>query len=184
MLRRSQLKESDKLNILTFCTHERYEQNLCRTGHNFYSINQGKTWNTDYGNIPENYNEIDILPWHITFDLVLCHTSCDRLATAHKIKSMYNIPIIRHTHVLPDIRYDVQQQKVSFNRSVPDHDSFISNYNKGAWGATNPRAGFIEHGIDFDFWSQDIGQVPRRNVCLSVVNEWPSRDWCCGWELW
>ena len=184
MLRRSQLKESDKLNILTFCTHERYEQNLCRTGHNFYSINQGKTWNTDYGNIPENYNEIDILPWHITFDLVLCHTSCDRLATAHKIKSMYNIPIIRHTHVLPDIRYDVQQQKVSFNRSVPDHDSFISNYNKGAWGATNPRAGFIEHGIDFDFWSQDIGQVPRQNVCLSVVNEWPSRDWCCGWELW
>ena len=27
-----------KLNILTFATHERYEHNLCKTGHNFYSL--------------------------------------------------------------------------------------------------------------------------------------------------
>ena len=35
MVRRATMKSSDKLNILTSCTHERYEQNLCKTGHNF-----------------------------------------------------------------------------------------------------------------------------------------------------
>ena len=38
ILRRSSLSSDEPLNILTFCTHERYEQNLCKTNHNFYSL--------------------------------------------------------------------------------------------------------------------------------------------------
>jgi len=34
---------AEKLNILTFATHERYEENLCKTGHNFYSLAIGKS---------------------------------------------------------------------------------------------------------------------------------------------
>ncbi len=134
IVRRATMKDTDKLNILTFCTHERYEQNLCRTGHNFYSIAQGKLWNEDYGEIPENYQEIKIIPWHIQFDLILSHTSCERLQFAKNLQAMYNIPIIRHTHVLPDIRFDVQQQVEGFNSITVDHDSFISDYNMKAWG--------------------------------------------------
>ena len=60
-----------KLNILTFATHERYEQNLCKTGHNFYSLAVGKTWDTDYGDVPENYHIIDSIPDYLDFDLIL-----------------------------------------------------------------------------------------------------------------
>jgi len=184
IVRRATMKDTDKLNILTFCTHERYEQNLCRTGHNFYSIAQGKLWNEDYGEIPENYQEIKIIPWHIQFDLILSHTSCERLQFAKNLQAMYNIPIIRHTHVLPDIRFDVQQQVEGFNSITVDHDSFISDYNMKAWGKKQERTtGFIEHGMDYDFW-QTGEELERENVLLSVVNEWPNRDWCCGWNLW
>ena len=69
ILRRQQRQEP--LNILTFCTHERYEQKLCKTGHNFYSINYGKEWDTDYGDIPENYYVINEVPSYINFDLIL-----------------------------------------------------------------------------------------------------------------
>jgi hypothetical protein len=183
IVRRSTIKPDSKLNILTFCTHERYEQNLCRTGHNFYSLNHGKTWNTDYGDIPENYQEIDEVPFDIQFDLILSHTSCNRLAAAKEIQNMFNIPILRHTHVLPDIRFNVEGQIQSFNAINVDKNSFISEYNMEAWGRSKDNASFIEHGIDLDFWCD--GENPeRKNVCLSVVNEWPSRDWCCGWELW
>ena len=144
MVRRATLKDTDKLNILTFCTHERYEQNLCKTGHNFFSIKNGKRWNTDYGMIPDNYEEIDIIPWHLQIDLILSHTSCERLQFAKNLQSVYNIPVLRHTHILP---------------------------------------GFIEHGIDHEFW-QSGQEFDRENVLLSVVNEWPDRDWCCGWHLW
>lgn len=185
IIRRSQLTPQKKLNILTFCTHERYEQNLCKTGHNFYSIIQGKTWNKDFGLIPNNYHEIDVLPWHIPFDLILCHTSCDRLTTAKKIQSMYNIPIIRHTHVLPDVRYNTDNQIYSFNSIDVEHNSFISNYNRSAWSCVGENTSFIEHGIDCDFWANGLNDKEKRdNVCISVVNQWPDRDWCCGWELW
>jgi len=184
MVRRATMQDSDKLNILTFCTHERYEQNLCKTGHNFYSIKRGKVWNKDYGEIPENYQEIEVLPWHIQFDLVLCHTSCERLQFSKNLQTMYNIPILRHTHVLPDIRFDVDQQVSAFNAISVDHNSFISDYNMNAWGnQKSDTTSFIEHGMDYEFW-QTGEDLERENVLLSVVNEWPNRDWCCGWNLW
>ncbi len=56
-------EQDEPLNILTFTTHERYEHNLCKTGHNFYALNVGaKTWDTDYAEIPENYSIINELP--------------------------------------------------------------------------------------------------------------------------
>ena len=69
-----------KLNILTSCAHERYEQNLCKTGHNFYSLAIGKTWDTDYGEVPENYHIISSIPDYLDFDLILSHTDCERLS--------------------------------------------------------------------------------------------------------
>ena len=189
MMRRAQ--SHDKLNILTFCAHERYEQNLCRTGHNFYSVAMGKTWDTDYGAVPDNYHIIDSIPDYVDFDMVLSHTTCDRLAFAHNFlakteaatENRSGVPILRHTHVLPDVRFDVATQLNNFTAFPITQDTFISKYSMGAWGMGKSDAKFIEHGVDIDFW-QPNPNMKRDNVCLSVVNDWPNRDWCCGWELW
>tara|TARA_B100000963_G_scaffold360122_1_gene389824 strand:+ start:266 stop:1285 length:1020 start_codon:yes stop_codon:yes gene_type:complete len=180
---------SEKLNILTFATHERYEENLCKTGHNFYSLAIGKTWDTDYAPVPNNYHIINDIPEHIDFDLILTHTSCDRMFKAHQYltgsdvsqSNKMGIPILRHTHVLPDIRFDVPSQIAAFQQYPSDKDSFISAYNMNQWGMTD--ASVVEHGVDIDFWKPDEN-IERDNACLSVVNDWPNRDWCCGFNLW
>ena len=179
-----------KLNILTFATHERYEQNLCKTGHNFYSFAAGKTWDTDYGEIPENYHVIKTIPDYIDFDLILAHTDCERLAGVHQYLSgtddrsgnRTHIPILRHNHVLPDVRFDVEQQKRAAINPTVNWYSFISNYSRDQWGFNENNSIVIEHGIDTDFWT-DSDEI-RDNACLSVVNDWPNRDWCCGFNLW
>ncbi len=186
IMRRQYTDPKNKLNILTFCTHERYEQQLCKTGHNFYCINQGKVWDTDYGDVPDNYHILNSPPSpHIDIDLVLCHTTCERLNISKRIKDDLNIPIILHTHVLPDIRSDVSSQVQQFQQISQGVDqlSFISKFNRDAWGCSSEKAKYVEHGIDCDFWL-DHSEASRENVCLSVVNDWPNRDWCCGWELW
>lgn len=182
-----------KLNILTFTAHERYESNLCKTGHNFYAFNPGqgsKTWDTDYAAIPENYHIIDEIPDYIDFDLVLAHTIDDRFQIAYATlcqmtsieKNKLPIPVLYHVHVLPDVRFNVEEQ-VKYMHSAPiDQTSFIFDYNRAAWGHSKDTAKVIEHGIDTDFWKPL--NLDRENVCLSVVNDWPNRDWCCGWELW
>ena len=62
-------------NILTFPTHERYETQLCKTGHNFYSFHLPnlKKWNSDQLPTPDNYY---ILPEeniceYIDYDFIL-----------------------------------------------------------------------------------------------------------------
>jgi len=184
-------KRGDKLNIFTFTTHERYEYNLCKTGHNFYAANIGqKTWDTDYSPIPENYHVINELPPNVDFDLILAHTSCERLQIAHDILSetknsplnKLSIPILRHTHVLPDIRLDTELQKKTLQSVPVNKNSFISSFNRDAWGYNENNSSLIEHGVDTEFWKHDGSK--RDNVCLSVVNDWPNRDWCCGFNLW
>ena len=186
IVRRQDLDKLDPLNILTFCTHERYEQQLCKTGHNFYSVKHGKTWDSDYGQIPNNYNIIENkLPLHADIDLILCHTACERINISKRIKSDLNIPIILLTHVLPDIRMDIPSQVEQFKQVSSDIDEkvFISDFNRSAWGYGESSAKYIEHGMDCSFWMESQS-TRRNNLCLSVVNDWPNRDWCCGWELW
>lgn len=182
----------ETLNILTFPTHERYESTLCKTGHNFYSVEIPgmKTWDTTYSGVPENYCITNHIPNHVDFDIILAHTSCNRLQIIHDTLSetsgssdnKISIPIIRHTHVLPDIRLDVIKQVNQFKSITVDKNSFISNFNRMAWGYHESEADVIEHGLDTDFWKSHGEE--RKNICLSVVNDWPNRDWCCGFNLW
>lgn len=180
-----------KLNILTFATHERYEENLCKTGHEFYSLRAGKAWDTTYAPVPDNYHIIDQIPEYVDIDIVLSHTSCERLQIAHDLLSStrntganrLTIPILRMVHTLPDIRFDTQQQISTHQAINVNQNAFISNFSRDAWGYDTNSAKVIEHGIDTNFWKTDL-QASKNNVCLSVVNDWPNRDWCCGFKLW
>ena len=197
-------KRGDKLNILTFATHERYEYNLCKTGHDFYSLAIVKTWDTEYSPIPNNYHIIKDLPSEIDFDIVLSHTACNRYNYAHQLLSGSNAkvqkinkngdglivhngsriatPSILHIHVLPDVRGNVGQQISNMKTFNLDKTSFISDFSRRAWGYDSKNSTVIEHGIDTDFWKYTGAE--RKNHCLSVVNDWPNRDWCCGFNLW
>lgn len=173
----------DKLNIIVVgATHERYESTLCKTGHNFFSLKHGKTWDYNYAPMPENYYVINEIPYHEEFDLILVHTSGDRVSIANDIKSYCNLPILKHCHILPDVRYDIDYQKYAFNSDNVDYTSFISNYNMLAWGRSKENAFVVEHGMDTDFW--EPGNRDRKNHLMSVVNYWADRDWACGWEAW
>ena len=173
-----------KLNIVVVgTTHERYEQALALTGHNFYCINHGKEWDKDYGNIPDNYEILNDIPQYLSIDLVLVHTSCQRLETAFNIRQFFNVPVIRHTHILPDVRYNTQEQVESFKAVPADLNTFISDFSRKAWGYNEQNSMVVDHGLDTDFWCAK-SDLERNNYLLSVVNLWKDRDWACGWNLW
>jgi len=190
------VNSGDKLNILTFPTHERYEQNLCRTGHNFYAFDYGKKWNSNYAPVPSNYHIIDHIPESLDIDLVLHHTSCDRLVVAHDLLSQTSdktfnklaVPTLRHCHILPNQNADTLENQQEYYKSMfVNKNSFISNYNAGMWGYRPDECEIIEHGIDTIFFDSMIEFEPegqRDSLCLSVVNDWINRDWCCGFGLW
>ena len=181
------------LNILTFPTHERYESNLAKTGHNFFAwVELGVTkpkWDEDYAPIPENYTVLDPargirqIPDFVDIDLVLAQNRFGQFQIAKQISQQIPAPFvsIEHTTLPPDSH---EEQKASHRTMVSDINVFISEYNRDIWGWSEDNAEVIHHGVDTEVFEKRIDAGQRQPVSMSVVNDWINRDWCCGFSLW
>ena len=189
--RQSSRKEDEKLNILTFPTHERYETNLCKTGHNFYSFraNGIKDWNTNYGDVPDNYvlldpsKDMDQIPKYVDFDIILSQNKAGQFQIAKQLSEQMHVPLLSLEHTLPfpqwgdEILKAMREMRGQFN-------VFISEFSIDSWGwKTGNDTGVVHHGIDTDQFKPN-NNIEREDHALSVVNDWINRDWCCGFNIW
>lgn len=182
-------KSSDKINILTCPTHERYESNLCLTGHNFYSIITDKyhikKWNNKFAPKPDNYtliteNDIDKLD----IDLVLIQQKFGQYQLLKPIAEHLQIPSIVLEHTLPDLAWP-NDYIMSFKQMSGELNLFISEYSKNKWGWNKQdKAYVLEHGIDTEQFKIKQNHNTRYNAGLSVVNDWVNRDKPCGFNFW
>jgi len=184
-------KENEPLNILTFCTHERYETGLAKTGHRFYAW-QGpniKPWKTQYAPVPENYHILDgrkkdsQLPLWVDIDLVLSQNKFAQYEIARVVSRQLQVPLITLEHTLPTPNWSEGTKR--FIQSMKgDLDLFISEYSIAQWGwEKNEKVDIIHHGVDTELFTPSA-DVERENIVCSVVNDWMNRDWCCGFNLW
>tara|TARA_R100000152_G_C6776515_1_gene205683 strand:+ start:905 stop:1975 length:1071 start_codon:yes stop_codon:yes gene_type:complete len=206
ILRASSRKEGEKLNILTFPTHERYESNLCRTGHNFYSVAVAQHtkpgWDTDYAAIPENYTileDINNIPLLLDIDVVLSQNKYGQFELAEEVANRYHCPLVSLEHTCPpssELSPDLGTEGPQRIYKIPDGvlqsfyqkkgqiNVFISEWSRSEWGWGAEEADVVHHGIDTDVFMKINPVEERDNDAISVVNDWVSRDWCCGYTLW
>jgi len=188
--RRSCRKPGDKLNILTFPTHERYQTNLSATDHNFY-LWQGrgiKPWSDNYAPLPSNHilldpdKDIRQIPAYLDLDLVLSQNKFGQFQVAEPIARQLDLPLISLEHTLPMTTWS--KADILRNRYMSgDVNLFISEYSRGEWGWEEDDADVVHHGIDTELFKPN-GNTGVPHHVLSVVNDWVNRDWCCGFNLW
>lgn len=171
-------------NILTFPTHERYETQLCKTGHNFFSCNitGGKTWNDKQTPIPSNYHvlPVDQICDYIEYDFILVQSRYWQYEVALKINNRLNIPIIVLDHTLPPDNLPKDQYRI-LQSMVGNVNVFISEYSQKAWGVFDNSL-VIHHGIDTELFKPlDIqkGAYP-----LTVGNDFIKRNYCLHYDWW
>jgi glycosyltransferase involved in cell wall biosynthesis len=176
----------EKYNILTFPTHERYESQLAKTGHNFYSFHLPnlKKWNKDQIKPPENYY---ILPEsqaceYIHYDFVLSQSKFWQFQVAQQMSPMLNIPIISLEHTLPTPQTLNPEQVNMMRGMVGDINIFISEYSQKTWGI-NYNTEIIHHGIDSDTF-KPIEEVNKEDHILTVANDFINRDYCLNFSGW
>lgn len=199
ILRQATRTLEEPLNILTFCTHERYETGLAMTGHNFYAYRaQGiKDWNNNYGKCPQNYTLLDPnlkqgqIPTWIEFDLILSQNKFGQFQLAYPLAQKMNLPIVSLEHTLPMPQWTPQMREQLGNMRGK-MNVFISEYSLGRWNwhSRNGDTTIIHHMVDTDVftpidpthpqqledWEKQF--EPRKSHILSVVNDWVNRDWC------
>lgn len=190
MLRAATRRPDEPLNILTFPTHERYESNMCRTGHNFFSFRAPgvKDWNTTYAPVPSNYTLLNPkegdaqIPPGLVIDVVLSQNKFGQFDIAKRIANRLNIPLVSLEHTLPHPGWG-NGPKVKLKQQRGDINIFISEHSMQEWGWGQGEGRVIHHGIDTELFSPD-NSIHRKPQCLSVVNDWINRDWCCGFHFW
>jgi len=186
ILRRATLGKPSKLNILTFPTHERYETQLCKTGHNFYAFNANdlKDWDESYAPLPENYHVLpkDSIYQGIKYDLILSQSKFGQFQMSELINKRLDVPLVSLEHTLPTSI--LNPEWVAQIRGMSgDINVFISEFSRDIWDIkTSPHTEVVHHSVDSElFKPSDAAQVPH---VLSVVNDFANRDYCCNYSGW
>jgi glycosyltransferase involved in cell wall biosynthesis len=181
---------SGRYNILTFPTHEAYQSSYAKMPHTFY-LWQGKgikTWNHKYRSLPENVvlldgSENQIKP-DMKFDMVLSQNKFGQFQVAKQLATILNLPLLSIEHTLPVPTWS-KRQRESMTEMRGNLNVFISEYSVKEWGFSleDSTVKVIHHGIDTDIFKPSIDKAKNGKI-LTVVNDWISRDWCCGWSIY
>lgn len=179
--------KKDKYNIITFDTHERYQTQLAKTGHDFYSFQYDgcKDWNETYAKIPDNYYTMpkNTIPNGIDFDFILSQSKFGQFQVAKQIQKVFDLPIVSLEHTLP-INSWPNQQLEAFRQMNGDINVFISEYSCREWQMNGQ---IVHHSIDTETFSPSSNEgirLPKQSYVLSVVNDYVNRDYCCNFKGW
>lgn len=172
-------KPKDKYKILTFSTHEAYQEAMANTGHTFYVLEaEGlKKWNERYRKLPSNYviiNDFNKIPYDV--DFMLSQERYSQLQTMMGMSRKLRLPLIHIDHVEP-IK---NEQFPVLKKLTADFHVFISEHNRISW--ENEKGLVIPHGINtdtFNNWSPNDSKT-----VVYVVNFLKERDFFCGWKEW
>lgn len=176
-------RTSKKYNILTFNTHERYQTQLAKTGHNFYCFNQdgGKDWIDGHAPMPSNFYQLpknSVYPG-IVFDLIMVNSKFGQFQTAMKINRQLQVPVVVLEHTLPLENWPKEQLQ-TFQEMKGDIDVFITEYSKRAWGMSGE---VIYHSIDTDLFKPGELEEPTPRI-LTVAHDFINRDYALNYHGW
>ena len=181
--------KKDKYNILTFNTHERYQTQMAKTGHNFYAFNypNGKSWLKEHAPMPENYYQLpesSIFPG-LNFDLILVQSKFGQFQTVANINQRLQLPVVVLEHTLPHLNWP-REHTESLKNMRGDVNVFITEYSKGKWGVDGD---VIYHSVDTDLFKPDdaegkIVDWKRKDQVLTVAHDFINRDYALNYYGW
>ena len=180
---RKSFKKKDKYNIITFDTHERFQTELAKTGHDFYAFRYDncKIWNETFSKIPDNYYIMpnNTIPNGIDFDFILSQSKFGQLQVAKQIQSVFKIPIISVEHTVPT--KDLNPQQVEMMKSLRgDINVFITEYARSQWGYDGQ---IVENSIDYETF-KPLNLINDQKYILTVANDFVKRDYCLNYKGW
>ena len=175
-------RTSDKYNILTFNTHERYQTQVAKTGHNFYAFNYngGKDWYDGHAPMPENYYQLPKNSMYpgVVFDFIFVNSKFGQFQTAMEINQKLQLPILCLEHTLPLPNWP-SDQLAAFRRMKGDVNVFITVYSKRSWGIPGE---VVYHSIDTDLFCP-AEENPLDQV-LTVAHDFVNRDYALNYKGW
>jgi glycosyltransferase involved in cell wall biosynthesis len=172
-------KSKEKYDILTFSTHEAYQEAMARTGHNFFLLEMpgSKKWNEEFRKLPKNcviVTDFEKIPSSI--DFIISQERYSQIQNSKNLANALRLPLIHIDHVEP-INNPALLETINIKA---DLNVCITEHNKESW--KNKDAIVINHGIDTNVFS---GWKPNGSKeVVYTVNYLRDRDFFCGHFEW
>jgi hypothetical protein len=174
------------MNILTFATHEGYQYNLCKTGHQFDILESDKLggvkgWDNRQRYLPKNARVISSVDDYDKYDLILCQ----KLTDWHSVEHIQKKKVILF-HVMWSRDWNVPEIPDFENRdkliaSMSDcYKVFVLETKRQSWNSNDKKSVVINHGVDLKDYG--YGYVGEKEVVLRACHFFKDRDWWCGYE--
>lgn len=180
----NRLERKEKYNILTFNTHERYQTQLAKTGHNFYAFNYegGKDWFSEHAPMPENYYQLpkNSLYPGLAIDFIMVNSKFGQFQTTAKINEQLQLPVLVLEHTLPHLNWPAEHL-AHLQQMVGDVNVFITKYSRQVWNV-NASSEVVYHSIDNDLFCPPLGE--RKPQVLTVAHDFINRDYALNYQGW
>jgi glycosyltransferase involved in cell wall biosynthesis len=171
-----------KYNIITFNTHERYQSQLAKTGHNFYAFmyEGAKDWYDGHAPMPSNYY---VLPTNslfpaIQFDFILSNSKWGQFQITQQVNRTLQLPVISLEHTLPIPSWPSEQLS-NYQNMKGDIDVFITDYSKEQWGMSGE---VVYHSVDTELFAPN--PEASRSGVLTVAHDFKNRDYALNYQGW
>ncbi len=172
------------MNILTFSTHEGYQYNLCKTGHQFDILESGKLggvigWDYRQRPLPDNAHIISSVDNYDKYDLILCQKIPDWSAVKHIQKKkiiLFHVTWSRNWDIAEDIDFKSRDE---FMSTMNEHYKvFVLDSKRQTWGGNDEKSVVINHGVDLKDYDQEYtGNIKS---VLRACHYFRERDAWCG----
>jgi len=188
-----------KLNVLSFCTHERYQNNMSNVNANFFLFRNPdvKNWDFRYAKLPENHyllprietrlgedyrKVVESIPRTHNFDLVLSQSKAGQYQIARMLCHALHVPMVtlEHTSPMPGWSQSYLHQIRDTMRG--NINVFITDNNRREWGWEGQGVRVIKHAVDTNVFCD--GQQERQKSILTVANEYNTRGNILGFDLY
>lgn len=172
------------IRIASHACHEGFQVSLaqCNTEWIFLPSPEGKTWDSDYREIPHNVIEIDQEQFNKMdyVDLTFSHT----IQQAQGMQSMAEFFDIRHinlTHIYPHPSFSERYINTINDTRKDAIKVFTTEDQAKEWGYDVVECHIIEHGIDTDHFNGWTGERPQ---ILTVANFYQDRSDELGYDVY
>jgi glycosyltransferase involved in cell wall biosynthesis len=175
-----------KYKILTFPTHERYQTQLCKTGHEFFEFNLSgqKKWNLNQCPFPKNYYSLpeNNMCSYIDYDFILSQSKFWQFQTAAKINDILKLPIISLEHTVPLLGFQDPNAINSMRNMYGNINIFISEFSQKSWNIPVD-SHIVKHGIDTNIF-KPLDFIQKQKHVLTIANDFKNRDYCLNYTGW
>lgn len=180
---------NDRLSVLTWQVHERYQSGQSGCNAEFYLLNSRERphqWNERNCQIPKNLHQIPGIQYgqETTYDLLLSHTNEQCFGDGQKIAATFDLPHIKLEHCLKSAtgtNYADRYWKKFWEDCPANHKVFVTHFQRKDWLAEDvPNTTVILHGVDDKIFHS---HNPKNKGVLIVANDLLTRAFILGFDV-